>query len=124
MSECSSEKCSIGKNQNRDNDFLALRGYRCVTFCPVCLRPTLSNKETRILANLINNCLLEEAEVYLSARGLRLFMLEPEGEARQLLNRRVVVGAVCKSHRQVDLERIEHVCVLASKYGQVTKETL
>ena len=107
-----------------DNDFLALRGYRCVTFCPVCLRPTLSNKETRTLANLINNCLLEEAEVYLSVRGLRLFMLEPEGEGRQLLNRRVVVGAVCKSHRQVDFERIEHVCLMASRYGKIEKGEL
>ena len=98
--------------------------YRAFLHCPLCLKEVLSTEDARLLTNLIHNGLLEEAEVYLSVRGLRLFMLEPEGEARQLLNRRVVVGAVCMSHRQVDFERIEYVCVLASKYGQVTKETL
>jgi len=84
----------------------------------------LTVEDAWLLINLIHRGLFEEAEIYLSVHGLRLFMLEPEGEARQLLNRRVVVGAVCKSHRQVDFERIEHVCLMASRYGKIEKGEL
>jgi hypothetical protein len=99
--------------------------YRAFLHCPVCLKQILTLEQARLVTNLIDNRLYEEAEIYLSTHGLRLFLLEPvKTETKQLLSHRIVVGAVCKSHRQIDFQKIEQTVVLASRYGQVTKETL
>lgn len=99
--------------------------YRAFLHCPICLKQILTVEQARLLTNLVNNGLLEEAQLWLSMRGLRLFMLEPtKTETTQLLSHRIVVGAVCKSHRQIDFQKIEQTVVLASRYGQVTKSAL
>ena len=99
--------------------------YRVFLHCPLCLKETLSTEEARLLTNLIHRNLLEEAQIFLGIRNLRLFMLEPtKTEIAQLLSHRIVLGAICQSHRQVSFERIEQAVVLASRYGQLARETL
>jgi len=99
--------------------------YRAFLHCPLCLKEVLSTEDARLLTNLIHNGLLEEAEIYLSTHGLRLFLLGPvKTETKQLLSHRIVVGAVCQSHKNINFERIEHVCLMASRFGRIEKGEL
>jgi len=106
-------------------DRFELRDYRVFLHCPLCLKQTLTVEKARLVTNLLHNDLLEEAEIYLSTHGLRLFLLEPvKTETKQLLSHRIVVGAVCQNHKNINFERIEHVCLMASRYGKIEKGEL
>lgn len=101
------------------------RGYRVLTFCPLCLREVLTVEETCVLTKAFSspqNSKLVEA--FTDAHDIGLLVLVPsKRETAQLLNYRLILAPVCSHHHsQIDALEIERRILQASRYGEIVKE--
>jgi len=100
------------------------RGYRTLTFCPICLKELLSVEETRLLTEAFaspQNSRLVEA--FTAAHDIGLLILVPSNrETAQLLDFRLALAPICNHHSQIDGADLEKRVLLISRYGKKVKE--
>jgi len=107
------------------NEGLVHRGYRTFLNCPVCRREVLTVEQAHYLTNAIHIGNRIMAETYLSAHGCRLLILAPRKlETAQLTSHRILVAPICKSHRELDPAKLERLCLLGSRLGQILEEKM
>jgi hypothetical protein len=100
------------------------RGYRVLTFCPICLKPLLSVEEARALmaafASPQNSRLVES---FTTAYNIGLLILTPSNiETARLLNFKLILTPLCSHHTGIDAETIEHNIMVVSRFGEIVKD--
>jgi len=99
------------------------RGYRTLTFCPVCLKTLLSVEEARLLTEAFNSTQnSEKVETFTAAHNIGLMLLVPsKPETAQLLDYRLILAPVCNDHPEIDGPEIEKRILSVSTHGEIIR---